>query len=210
VSISREDGSYKGMYTREELLSKIRSRSHINAEKLKTCLRMWHIDPIYEDENENEYFDDFAVHRLNHGVMLRELGRDDKEISAIINNDLAIQSNISNCTLPMVKRVSLKDNNFDASNLNKFTMDIASQTLSILAESIVSKISDEITDKFRENTFFQPVIESTKIKKDNEILSSQVEKLLEDNKKLIARNNLLQKENARFKHMFGNWYTKQQ
>ncbi len=194
------------MYTKEQLLNKINSKNIANADKLTNCLRIWHIDPIYEDENDNEYYDEHAVYRLNHGIKLKELGRDDGEISSIINNELITPSN-----LPVVKKVYIKTKQTQcSSNLNKFTLDITSQTLSILAESIAQKISDEITGKFKENNFFEPVMDSAKIKRDNEILSKQVERLLDENKKLISRNNLLQKENARFRHMFGIWYIKQQ
>jgi len=53
-------------------------------------------------------------------------------------------------------------------------------------------------------------MDSAKKQRDNEILSKQVEKLLEENKKLIVRNNLIQKENAKFRHLVGNLYMKQQ
>jgi hypothetical protein len=193
------------MYTKEQLLEKIDSKSIADTDKLIGCLRLWRIDPIYEDEKNAEYYDDLAVSRLNHGIRLREMGRNDNEISSIINNELTAPLNT-----PAVKKVYIKTRpNHPSSSLNKFTLDITSETLSILAESIAQKITDEIAEKFKENNVFEPVADSAKLKRDNEILSTQVERLLEENKKLITRNNLLQKENARFRHMFGIWYIKQ-
>lgn len=196
------------MYTKEQIIEKINHKALSDFDKVTNCLKIWRIDPIYEDEKNTEYYDDLAVSKLNHGVKLKELGRNDEEISSIVNNNL--NAPVAASTAKAVQIKTKPNHPSTDLNLNKVTVDITSQTLSILAESIAQKITTEIADKFKESKVFEPIMNSAKIKRDNEILSKQVERLLEENKKIIARNHLLQQENARFKHTFGNWYIKEQ
>lgn len=193
------------MYTKEQLLEKIKSKNHANLDKLTNCLKIWRIDPIYEDEQNNEYYDELAVHKLNHGIKLKELGRNNEEIVSIVNNGFSPAASV-----PAIKQAQIqtKPNHPDL-DLNKVTLDITAQTLALLADSIAKKISVEISDKIKESNVFEPIVDSTKIKRDNEILAKQIERLLDENKKLIARNNFLQNENARFKHLFGTWYIRE-
>lgn len=198
------------MYTKEQLIEKIKNKAFGNIEKITNCLRSWHIDAIYEDEKSVEYYDKLAISKLNHGIKLKEMGRTDEEIFSIINNGFN-----TSITAPSTKQVQIQTKpNHPATDLNKVTIDITSQTLALLAESIAQKITNEITDKFtdkfKESNVLEPLIDSAKIKRDNEILSKQVERLLEENKKLITRNNFLQAENAKFRHTFGIWYIKTQ
>lgn len=194
------------MYTKEQLLEKIKNNKLASIDKISNCLKLWRIDAIYEDEKNTEYYDEMAIHKLNHGIKLKELGRNNEEISSIINNGV-----IAPVNSPSAKHAQIQTKpNHPCVDLNKVTVDITAQTLSLLAESVAKKITDEITDKIKESNVFEPVMNSAKVKRDNEILSKQVERLLEENKKLITRNNLLQAENAKFKHMFANWYTREQ
>jgi hypothetical protein len=194
------------MYTKEQLVEKIKNNKIANSDKIANCLRTWRIDPIYEDEKNIEYYDDLAVYKLNHGIKLKEMGRNNEEISSIVNNGF-----ITPISSPSIKQAQIQTKpNHPAIDLNKVTIDITAQTLSLLAESVAQKITSEITDKFKESNVFEPIMDSAKVKRDNEILSKQVERLLEENKKLITRNVLLQGENAKFKHMFGNWYVREQ
>lgn len=193
------------MYTKEHLVGKIKNKNHADSEKIATCLKIWRIDPIYEDEENNEYYDDLAVHKLNHGIKLKELGRDTDEIVSIVNNGFSPAASV-----PVVKhtQIQTKPNQPDL-DLNKVTLDITAQTLALLADSIAQKISGEISEKIKESNVFEPMADSVKVKRDNEILAKQIERILEENKKLISRNNFLQGENAKFKHLFGTWYTRE-
>jgi len=195
------------MYTKEQLVEKIKNKKLANIDKIANCLKLWRIDAIYEDENNIDYYDELAVHKLNHGIKLKELGRNNEEISSIVNNGV-----IAPVNAPAVKQAQIqtKQNHPTAVDLNKVTVDITAQTLSLLAKSIAQKISVEIADKIKENNIYEPIMDSAKIKRDNEILSKQVEKLLEENKKLISGNILLRGENAKFKHLFGQWYIREQ
>ena len=195
------------MFTKEQLFEKINHSNISNSGEITGFLRLWRIDPIYEDDNNNEYYDEMAISKLKHALKLKEQGKNDEEILSIVNNGI-----INPINAPAIRNnfIQNQQHQNQGHELNKVTIDITSQTLSLLAESIAHKITGEITDKIKNADIFEPVMDSAKIKRDNEILSKQVEQLLEENKKLITRNNMLQKENAKFRHLVGNLYIKQQ
>lgn len=198
------------MYTREQLADKLKKKAtNIDLKTTCTYLKNWKIDPVYEDEDKVDFYDEMAILKLNQGILLKEQGKDDSEISSIINN--RAMSNIS-IKAPSLRKSHLKSQkSFGRNNeLRNLNVDITTQTLSLLAESIATKITNEITNKINDNQILKPVMDTGKLKRDNEILSQQVEKLLEENKKLITRNNFLQQENSKFKHLFGQLYKKQQ
>ena len=193
------------MFTKEQLFEKI-NNPKLNMEDASGILRLCRIDPIYEDEENREFYDEMAVSKLKHALKLKDQGKNDEEISSIVNHGITNPINA-----PAIRNTSVeKHHSHGRHELNKVTLDVTSQTLSLLAESIAQKITGEITDKIKNDDIFQPVMDSAKIQRDNEILAKQVEKLLEENKKLITRNNLIQKENAKFRHLVGNLYVKQQ
>ena len=185
------------MFTKEQLLEKINNPGMSTPDDIKAFLKSCRIDPIYEDENNNEYYDEMTISKLKHALKLKEQGKNDEEISFIVNNGI-----MNPITTPLAR-------NTQVNALNNVTLDVTSQTLSMLAESIAQKITGEITEKLRGSDIFEPVMDSAKLKRDNEVLSRQVEQLLEENKKLITRNNILQKENSKFRHLVGQLYIKQ-
>jgi len=194
------------MYTKEQLVKRIKNSKFAAMDKITGYIKIWRIDSIYEDEKNIEYYDEVAVNKLNHGIKLKEQGKNNEEISSIVNNGAITPIN----SLAVKQSQIQTKSNHPVIDLNKVTVDITTQTLSLLAESVAQKITSEIAYKFNESKVFEPIIDSAKIKRDNEILARQVEKLLEENKKLITRNILLQGENAKFKHMFGNFYVREQ
>ncbi len=195
------------MYTREQLFERINPPVIPDTGDFTGFLKSWRIDPIYEDDENNEYYDEMAISKLKHALKLKEQGKNDEEISSIVNNGI-----INPINAPSVRNTRVKTENTPngRNELNNVTIDVTSQTLSLLAESIAQKITGEITEKIKNSDIFEPVMDSAKVKRDNEILSKQVGQLLEENKKLIARNNMLQKENAKFRHLVGHLYVKQQ
>ncbi|HSA07077.1 MAG TPA: hypothetical protein P5556_07835 [Candidatus Gastranaerophilales bacterium] len=194
------------MFTKEQLFEKLNNSGMNGLDEISAFLKSWRIDPIYEDDENKEYYDEMAVSKLKHALRLKEQGKNDDEICSIVNNGI-----INPINAPSIRNTAIHDQREHHKNeLNKVTLDVTSQTLSLLAESIAQKITAEITEKIKHDDIFQPVMESAKVQRDNEILAKQVEKLLEENKKIIARNNMLQKENAKFRHLVGNLYIKQQ
>lgn len=190
------------MYTIDQLRENI--KKNIDIDTLSAYLKNWKIDPVYEDEDNIEYFDEFAILKLNQGLKLKDEEKTDEEIISRIHNGIVSAQNMPALRNNHMQSTGIGDNNHP----NKLTVDITTQTLALLAESIAHKISIDITNKVKESDIFAPVADAIKLHRDNEILSKQVEKLLEENKKLISRVNFLQAENSKFKHVFGNFYTK--
>ena len=192
------------MFTRDQLLEKINNPG-LGSGDIAGVLKSWRIDPIYEDDENNEYYDEMAISKLRHAIKLKDQGKGDDEISSIVNNGI-----INPISAPAIRNTQVMSEppRNNGNGLNNITLDVTSQTLSMLAESIAQKITGEITDKLKNSDIFQPVMDSAKIKRDNEILSQQVDQLLEENKKLLQRNSLLQKENSKFRHLVGQLYVK--
>lgn len=198
------------MYTIQDLKDKLsKNNSNIDTIIIASYLKSWRVDPVYEDENNVEYYDEIAIIKLNQGLKLKEQGMEDKEILSIVNNGM-----IPAINAPAVRKTEIQAQNQPEKEtglqLKNITVDITTQTLTLLAESIAQKISNDITTRIKENDIFQPVMDSAKLRRDNEVLSGQVQKLIGENKKLIERINFLQQENAKFKHVVGNFYMKQQ
>ena len=74
-----------------------------------------------------------------------------------------------------------------------FTLDVSSQTLQMLAEAVAKKISDDITN----SDMASKLIEAGGYKKDNEILAKQVKELLEHNKELSQRIEILESQESK-------------
>jgi len=195
------------MYTLEQLIDKIEENNYFfDINEINYYLKNWRIDPVYEDDEGIEYFDDLAVSKLNQGIILKGNGKNDEEIMLILNKGVINSSN-----MPTVRPATLQVNdNLASDDFKKITVDITSQTLALLAESIAQKITSDIANKVKDTNIFNPSIDAGKLTRDNEILANQVKKLLSENHKLISRVNFLQQENVKFKHVFGSFFLKQE
>ncbi|EKE02800.1 MAG: hypothetical protein ACD_20C00330G0014 [uncultured bacterium] len=196
------------MHTKEDLKEKLeKTNPNLDIDTLDSYLKNWKIDPVYEDEKGVEYFDDFAIAKLNQGIILKEQENSDKEILQVINKEMREPSRPM--AVSSIKQANIQEN-IEKSELKNVTVDLTSQTLVLLAESIAQKISNDIADKIKDGGIIQPVMDIGKLKRDNEILAKQVEKLIEENKKISSRVNLLLQEKAKFKKAFGSFYIKQE
>lgn len=193
------------MYTKDQLREKLEDNGYcLSFETVSGYIKTWRIDPVYEDDEGTEYFDEIALLKLDEGLKLKGHSSTDDEILNELN-----QKTFGAVNTPVIQNSQVQQL-YDGKDFNKVTVDITTQTLSLLAESIAQKISNDITTKVRESEFLKPVLDNGKLKRDNEILAGQVDKLLDENKKLLSRINFLQQENVKFKHLVGNVYIKQQ
>ena len=87
---------------------------------------------------------------------------------------------------------------YPKSELRNLTLDVSTQTLQMLAESVAKKITDDI----RNSDMAEKLIEAGGYKRDNEILSEQIQELIEHNKKLSERIEQLEKKDSFFKKLF--------
>jgi hypothetical protein len=188
------------MFTKQELKEKLEKNNRfLDIGTIEVCLKNWKIDPVYEDENNVEYFDKMALAKLNQGLILQEQGSSDEQILMVLSKGVQ-KTSTSIQSLSKIRERKLKG----------ITVDLTSQTLMVLAESVAQKISSDITDKFKDNNILQSTLDMGKLQRDNEILAGQVKKLIEENKKLNTRVNLLLQEKSKFKKAFGSFYFKQE
>jgi len=194
------------MYTIEQLKEKIEENDHyIDIDEISSYLKNWRIDPVYEDDDGIEYFDDLAASKFNQGIILKGNGKNDEEVMLILNKGV-----INSANMPTIKHTLQVNDNLVPNEFKKITVDITTQTLALLAESIAQKITCDIANKVKDTNIFNSAADVGKLTRDNEILANQVKKLLGENHKLISRVNFLQQENAKFKHIFGSVFMKQE
>lgn len=195
------------MYTKEDLKNRLdRNNYNLDTETIRNYLREWHIDPVYEDENNVEYFDASALLKLKQGIKLKKTGSTDEEILLIINKNMVNSSKAVSINQTDI----LPQQNDSNDNLRKITVDITTQTLAVLADSIAQKISNDIASRVKENIINNSSEDIDKLRKDNEILAAQIEKLLDENKQLMEKINSLAQNNSKFKQIFGSFYMKQE
>ena len=192
------------MYTKLQIQQKLTKKGHdIDIDSVKKYLKSWKIDPLYEDEAKEEYFDEQSVLELEEGINLKKQGKNDREIISVINKEVASSANV-----PVDIKATVETNgNTESKELRNVTVDITSQTLALLAESIAQKITTDITDRFKEEDFIKPILDAAKLKRDNEIMADQVAQLLEENRRLVSKVTSLQ-ENSKFKPIFSSLYMK--
>src|SRR5574344_2024578 len=98
------------------------------------------------------------------------------------------------------KGISLKSQGYNNDQiihkLSKLTGDITSQTLQMIAEAVAGKITADIKAQFESADFTEKLIEAGYFKKDNELLATQVKKLIDDNRNLTQKVDELEKKKS--------------
>ena len=107
---------------------------------------------MYENEQKEEYYDDYAIEKSKKGINLKAQGFSDQQIirklrnvenpnteTTVLENNTPIDlpSNIENNEL-----ASTQTSN--KSELRNLTLDVTTQTLQMLAESVAKKITEDI------------------------------------------------------------------
>ena len=186
------------MYNKKDLLKALNEYNYfIDEQVLDNFLKNWKIDPIYEDEDGVEFFDNLSLVKLKKGISLKSQGYDNEKIVYYTNKILAEKAEQE---AKKEEPVSVESEDQETTTvtsvaqvnpeLKNFTIDLTSQTLQLLADALAQKITNEI----KQNTeLFQPLIEDKKFKEDNEVLSKKVDELMEDNIKLAQKVEQLEK-----------------
>lgn len=188
---------------------------------LANFIKNWKIDPIYEDEDGIEFYDNLAIAKLKKGISLKSQGYTNDQIIYHINKLLPekleeeklqkekeVQERMKK-ELPSMQALMPSTNNQTTSSLNvsnissavgselkNVTIDVTHQTLQMLADTIVEKITNQISEKIN-------LPESTLIE-DNKELSKKIEELTEDNVALAKKVEELEQHKA--KHLFNIEY----
>ena len=195
------------MYNKNDILLKLNSENYyIDRRTLSTFISSWNIEAVYENEQKEEYYDDYAIEKIKKGINLKAQGFSDQQIIRKLrnienpNNETTVLENNN----PMDLLSNIEPNEIMGSQQNKselrnLTLDVTTQTLQMLAESVAKKITEDI----KNSDMAEKLIEAGGYKKDNEILSQQVQELIDHNKKLSERIEQLEKREGFFQKLIG-------
>ena len=200
------------MFNRESILKSLNSENYyIDKHSLDLFLEDWKIESIYEDEDGLEFYDDLSLEKIKRGISLKAQGYSDEQIIVklsrieekvrrpVMISDLleeqpkVMEENATKNAVVFSENAENMPNQEVLPTQNKsFTLDVSSQTLQMLAEAVAKKISDDITN----SDMAQKLIEAGGYKRDNEILAKQIQELLEHNKELSHRIEILESQPA--------------
>ncbi|MGN1154488.1 MAG: hypothetical protein ACI4S3_10705 [Candidatus Gastranaerophilaceae bacterium] len=192
------------MYNKNDILLKLNTENYyIDRRTLTTFIEQWKIDAVYEDEStKEEYYDDFAIERIKKGINLKAQGFSDEQIIHKLNKNIETnnestrieKNDNSKAELVSAEETDMVKTPDMQSELRNLTLDVSTQTLQMLAESVAKKITDDI----KNSDMAQKLIEAGGYKRDNELLSAQIQELIEHNKKLAERIEQLEKKESFF------------
>ncbi|MBQ7126279.1 hypothetical protein IJO12_04255 [bacterium] len=202
------------MFNRDTILQNLNAENYyIDKHSLDLFLNDWKIDSIYEDEDGLEFYDDLSLDKIKKGISLKSQGYSDEQIISKLQKMEAIPPKTSEPVEPILVKDYLEPAISEENNKNetdfteeenivtdltptidkKFTLDVSSQTLQMLAEAVAKKISDDITN----SDLSKKLIEAGGYKRDNEIMAKQIQELLEHNKELSDRITQLESNPSR-------------
>lgn len=176
------------MYNKKDLVKTLNEFNYfIDEVTLNAFIKNWKIDPIYEDEDGVDFYDNLAVAKLKKGISLKSQGFSNEQITYHVNKLLPEKlseekEKIQKADLPVAKVTPKGD-------IQNLTLDVTSQTLQMIADAVAEKITAGIKD----SEFVKQILEDGALKKDNEALSQKIDELTEDNKKLAQRVAELEK-----------------
>lgn len=180
------------MYNKKDIVKSLNEFNYfIDEITLSNFIKNWKIDPIYEDEDGVEFFDNLAIAKLKKGISLKSQGYTNDQITFHIKKILEEKTD----TKKEKKEVSTQS--LSSSELQNLTIDVTGQTLQMLADAVAEKITSGIKEQIQNSDFVTQLLEDGSLKKENEDLSKQVEELTEDNKKLAKRVEELEKSKRR-------------
>lgn len=195
------------MYNKNDILLKLNSENYyIDRRTLSTFISSWNIEAVYENEQKEEYYDDYAIEKIKKGINLKAQGFSDQQIIRKLrnvenpNNETTVLENNNPMDLPSnIESNEIMGSQQNKSELRNLTLDVTTQTLQMLAESVAKKITEDI----KNSDMAEKLIEAGGYKKDNEILSQQVQELIDHNKKLSERIEQLEKREGFFQKLIG-------
>lgn len=195
------------MYNKNDILLKLNSENYyIDRRTLSTFISSWNIEAVYENEQKEEYYDDYAIEKIKKGINLKAQGFSDQQIIRKLrnienpNNETTVLENNNPMDLPSnIEQNEIMGSQQNKPELRNLTLDVTTQTLQMLAESVAKKITEDI----KNSDMAEKLIEAGGYKKDNEILSQQVQELIDHNKKLSERIEQLEKREGFFQKLIG-------
>lgn len=220
------------MFSKDKIIEILNEEDlYIDNFLLEAFIKNWKIEPIYEDAQGVEFFDEMALEKIRNGIKQKQpkceiniMDKDDikpvdmaVEVSeTFVNSEeqsaeepCKPEQNNEQDLVPELPVSILNEVNKEVENeLKNVTLDISNQTLAVLAESIARKITYDVADFIKKTDFIEDAVQLGEYKKDNELLIKKVEEIISDNKILIKRIEELEKENRSFVKLFGSIYVK--
>ena len=227
------------MYSKQQIIDTLNSEDFfIDNFILEAFIKNWKIEPIYEDAQGVEFFDDMAIEKIRNGIKQKqpkcEINIIDKDEIKPVEMSVEVEENIEpqqsthqadiveednenpkvsehfeNETVQELPVAIINEVNKEVENeLKNITLDISNQTLAVLAESIARRITSGVADFIKQTDFIEDAIQLGEYKKDNQLLVEKIEEVMSDNKILVQRIQELEKENRSFAKVFGNIYIK--
>src|SRR5574344_1141807 len=132
------------MYKKDDILLKLNAENYyIDIRSLNSFIKMWNIDAVYEYNEHENYYDDFTITKIKKGISLKAQGfSDDQIISKIQKLEAKNLPSVQNNTdISDSKKQEQEETKAELRNL---TLDVTTQTLQMLAESVAKKITDDI------------------------------------------------------------------
>lgn len=196
------------MYNKNDILLKLNSENYyIDRRTLSAFITSWNIEAVYENEQKEEYYDDYAIEKIKKGINLKAQGFSDQQIIRKLRNveNPNTETTVFENNTPIDLPSNIENNELastqtsNKSELRNLTLDVTTQTLQMLAESVAKKITEDI----KNSDMAEKLIEAGGYKKDNEILSQQVQELIDHNKKLAERIEQLEKREGFLQKLIG-------
>lgn len=217
--IKREMCHY--MYSKADIIKKLSNEGQfIDNFILDAFIKNWHIDPIYEDENGVEFFDDASYANIKSLMTQRDKLNKNQNVARNINilekkeikeqnkekeEEEKEKKEIVQTSLEKIDNNQIK-NKENALKLNKYEIEIKS--IDNLTNNIACKITKEFEKFLKESDFIDSLLQSSECKNDNKFLAQKIRKLVKENIALKEKIKELESSKTQYVKVFGNFYIK--
>lgn len=210
------------MYSKADIIKKLSSEGQfIDNFILDAFIKNWHIDPIYEDENGIEFFDDASYANIK--SLMTQRDKLNKNQSVCKNNNILEkeekekekqkeerkeeeeEKKVVQTSLEKIDNNQVK-NKENALKLNKYEIEIKS--IDNLTNNIACKITKEFEKFLKESDFIDSLLQSSECKNDNKYLAQKIRKLVKENITLKEKIKELETSKTQYIKVFGNFYIK--
>ena len=203
------------MYSKADIIKKLSNEGQfIDNFILDAFIKNWHIDPIYEDDNGVEFFDDASYSNIK--SLMTQRDKLDKNQNTCKNNNISekaqtIDHNEEKTqqiveTLPEKIDKNQTANKDNALKLNKYEIEIKS--IDTLTKNIACKITKEFEKFLKDSDFIDNLLQSSECKNDNKYLAQKIRKLVKENVALKEKVKQLEASKTEYIKVFGNFYIK--
>lgn len=170
------------MYTLTKLVEKLNFFDiECDSETVAKLLKEEHLEPIYEDENKELYYDEDAYNQIKSILEVKKSEFETKQAEVVEQVDEQIN-------LPVE--------------------DKSSKSIMVIAKTISQQITSDLEKYIKNTEKIEEAFRAGAYKRDNEILSKKLQSIISDNKKLIEKIRALEFEANKYHKVFGNIYVK--